>query len=175
MSDSCTPITQGLRDYCEHHVSLSVHCGAILDMCDNIDAIHKALEDANAEMREFCNRLEDAAKKREDVTIFCVDYTALPLDADGVPIHVGDMMHGTCPSGKYVRGEVSAIGDNKFWLSNVQFSLRPSFMHHYHKPTAADVLREFADGIKNQNADFTELAIAEYAKRLQLADGDDDE
>ena len=44
-----------------------------------------------------------------------------------------------------------------------------------HKPTVADVLREFADGIKNQNAGFTELAIAEYAKRLQLAEGDDDE
>lgn len=58
-------------------------------------------------------------------------YMLLPKDADGVPIHIGDMMHCTCPSGKYVCGEVSAIGDSKLWLSNVQFSLHPSYMHHY--------------------------------------------
>ena len=190
MSDN-KPITDDLRSYLEGAMYDSPHCfRRASEHCDNIDAIHKSLEDVNEQLRKelkerpvagdadvmaFVERLRDAAEKREDVTLFGIDYTALPLDADGVPIHVGDMMHGTCPSGKYVCGEVSAIGNNKFWLCNVQFSLCPDNMHHYHKPTAADVLREFADGIKNQNADFTELAIAEYAKRLQLAEGDDDE
>ena len=44
---------------------------------------------------------------------------------------------------------------------------------HHHTPTVEDVLREFADGIKDQNADFAELAIAEYAKRLKLVERED--
>ena len=168
------PITQELRDYCEHHVSLSVHCGAILDMCDNIDAIHKALEDASAEMREFCNRLEDAAKKREDLTIFGTDYTALPLDADGVPIHVGDVMDtsafGTVEVEGFIHSAIAFYNYNEDQQARLCTS--PAKLCHHHKPTVADVLREFADGIKDQNADFTELAIAEYAKRLKLAEGD---
>jgi len=104
-----------------------------------------------------------------------------PVDADGVPIRVGDVMDGTCPSGKHVNGTVSAIGDGVFWLSNVQFSLKPDYMHHYHKPTVEDVLREFAhvgirigdkDGIKAGEIDFyaNEEAIAKYAAKLRLAD-----
>lgn len=92
-------------------------------------------------------------------------------DADDVPIHLGDMMHGTCPSGKYVCGEVSAIGDNKFWLCNVQFSLRPDYMRHYHKPTVEELLREF---VSEFNRDDTELCdeeiIERFAAKLRLAD-----
>lgn len=60
-------------------------------IADRIDAEHERTVG-------FCKRLEDAAAKREDVEIFGVEYTALPLDADGVPIHVGDTVWG-CISG----------------------------------------------------------------------------
>lgn len=43
-----------------------------------------------SDMQEFCGRIEQAAANREDVTLWGVDYVALPVDADGVPIHVGD-------------------------------------------------------------------------------------
>lgn len=174
------PITKGLRETIMRNTNLSAYgLEQLATACNAVDAIHKALEDANAEMREFCNRLEDAAKKREDVTIFGTDYMALLLDADGVPIHVGDMMHGTCPSGKYVCGEVSAIGNNKFWLCNVQFSLCPDYMRHYYKPTVADVLQEFADvihkDIMSDSLSDRDAIIERFAKRLQLADGDANE
>lgn len=56
-------------------------------VADRIDAEHERTVG-------FCKRLEDAAAKREDVEIFGVEYTALPLDADGEPIRVGDVMEG---------------------------------------------------------------------------------
>lgn len=104
----------------------------------------------------------------EDELLHCTK----PLkDADDVPIHLGDMMHGTCPSGKYVRGEVSAIGDNKFWLSNVEFSLRPDYMRHYHKPTVEEMLWELLGKITPSMEDKEAVPIVKaYAEKLQLAD-----
>ena len=173
-------ITKSLRMYpYDAMIEIPSCLKRAFSFCDGIDAKYKALENEYAEMREFVDCVKEEVEARNDVTLWGTDYTALPLDADGVPIHVGDMMHGTCPSGKYVCGEVSAIGDNKFWLSNVQFSLRPSFMHHYHKPTVEDVLRELWD---ESHDDFvsdrpfdSDAIIKRFAKRLKLADGDDDE
>ena len=100
------------------------------------------------------------------------EWMRLPKDAEGVPIHLGDMMHGTCPSGKYVCGEVSAIGDNKFWLINVQFSLHPGYMRHYREPTVEDVLLELLDEAEHFNSLEEEReAISEYAAKLQLRGG----
>ena len=100
----------------------------------------------------------------------------LPKDADGEYIHIGDVMDGTCPSGKHVNGTVNAIGDGVFWLSNVQFSLKPDYMHHHNAPTVEDVLREFAEKITDSQIPDVhptyEEAIAEYAKRLTLAEGE---
>ncbi len=71
------------------------------------------------------------------------NYMLLPVDADGVPIHVGDEMFGDCPSGKHVSGRVAFIGENRFMLGNVQFYLRGDYMHHVKPRTLEDVLREY--------------------------------
>ena len=47
MSEGYTPITQGLREYIERHPTM-MHAVGLTDLCDNIDALHKALEDENA-------------------------------------------------------------------------------------------------------------------------------
>lgn len=104
------------------------------------------------------------------------EWMRLPKDADGVPIHIGDVMDGTCPSGKHVNGTVNAIGDGVFWLSNVQFSLKPDYMHHYHAPTVEDVLREMADRCyadEDEPRD-RDAIVAEFAAKLRLAGGDDE-
>ena len=97
----------------------------------------------------------------------------LPKDADGEYIHIGDVMDGTCPSGKHVNGTVNAIGDGVFWLSNVQFPLKPDYMHHHNAPTVEDVLDEFANRLYEKAAYFDEehvqKAITEYASKLRLA------
>ena len=55
--------------------------------------------------------------------------------------------------------------DWEHWLKKNERLFKP-------KPTVEDVLREFASAMSGQNADFGELTIAEYAKRLKLAEED---
>lgn len=56
---------------------------------DDMDELEEFAMD---ELESFANRLEEAAARREDVTLFGVDYMAAPVDEDGVPWHVGDEM-----------------------------------------------------------------------------------
>lgn len=102
------------------------------DLCDTIDAIHARLEAAYDRLRAEGEH-EYAPESH---------YMMLPKDADGVPIHVGDVMEGTCPSGKHVSGEVLSIGDGKFWLCNVQFSLRPDYMRHQRLDTWERIIED---------------------------------
>ena len=73
------PITGELRKYAT--VSWDPWPDArdrLYQMCDRIDAIHAQLERENAALRAA----------RGD------DWIKLPVDADGLPIHVGDMLAG---------------------------------------------------------------------------------
>ena len=133
----------------------------LLAIADRIDAEHEA-------------QLNDAFETRNsDENLESDGWVRLPVDADGEYIHVGDVMDGTCPSGKHVNGTVNAIGDGVFWLSNVQFSLKPDYMHHHNAPTVEDVLDEFANRLYEKAAYFDEehvqKAITEYAAKLRLA------
>lgn len=143
-------------------------------LCDAIDAVHANLERENESLRRELDRVLGESDSQGDS--MHDGWVRLPVDEDGVRIHIGDVMDGTCPSGKHVNGIVSAIGDGVFWLSNVQFSLKPDYMHHYHAPTVEDVLREFARECLTYATcvDDHEVqdAIAEYAEKLRLAEGD---
>lgn len=92
MSDSYTPITQGLREYIERHPTM-MHAVGLADLLDNIDAIHRSLEAEN-------ERLRDASERGDD-------WIKLPVDADNMPVHNGDVMEW--PDGKTF--EVIGIGD----------------------------------------------------------------
>ena len=141
---------------------------AILRMAD---AIEREVEDNarfRAEAEPFHDRLCEAAEAREDVTLWGVDYTALPVDADGEPVHVGDVME--TKSGK--RFEVRFFTLNSVeWLVNSE-GWWPAKLRHYHKPTVEDVLREFAAQVTNgqhiHGAIEIEQAIAECAAKLTL-------
>jgi hypothetical protein len=68
---------------------------------------------------------------------------------------------GACYGSESMRYGVNARAyDWDHWLKENEGLFKP-------EPTVEDVLREFADGIKDQNADFAELAIAEYAAKLR--------
>ena len=150
-----------------------------------INAIADRIDKQHAEERD--KAYNEGVYDGIDADKNAMGYIKLPVDADGVPIHLGDVMDGTCPSGKHVSGTVSAIGNGVFWLSNVQFSLKPDYMHHHNEPTVEDVLREFAEKM-NENIgmyvgeaidadewrDADAKTIAEYAAKLRLV-GDDDE
>ena len=122
---------------------------------------------------EFADRLCRAAERREDVTLWGVDYTPLPVDADGEAIHVGDVMEER--SGHTF--EVASImvfggSGNQLVFSDARnFSSfrEPHDLRHHHAPTVEDVLREFADAMSATNPLDVPTRIAEYAAKLRLA------
>lgn len=128
----------------------------VRNYCDTIEVEAGDPTDA----RRFAERLEAAVAERADVTLFGVDYTPLPVDADGVPIHVGDVMN---------KGEVTCVRDcGKGWevvLDNLYTYDAPSLRHH--ATTVEDVLREFADDWLGGGCDDDGI-VAEYAAKLQL-------
>ena len=179
-----TPITQALRaamdsdgwanstTYC---VKLSADMDTFNALCDDIDALHKSLERKNAGMRDFCERVEQAAQAREDVDLWGVSYTALPLDADGVPIHVGDVMKGEKVGGGFgepfeVVGYIMSNGELEP-MDEHKLPRKRKYLHHYHAPTVEDVLREFAYGLGVPVADSY---VAAAATKLRLAEGVDE-
>lgn len=103
------------------------------------------------------------------------DMVPLPLDADGVPIHVGERVQffGNDPS---TVSHMSLAGDG--WRVYVKYdndlgtgSGEPSRIRHYHAPTVEDVLREFANRVCNSGHQWGLDAadtIAEYAAKLTL-------
>lgn len=106
----------------------------------------------------------------------------LPVDADGVPIRVGDMME----YGK-ARGHVIALMLSKYpkkwggelhWGVQLEGEQAPTALdltfRHYHAPTVEDVMVEFAaDWECAQDGEDKTAVLKEYAKRFKLAEGED--
>lgn len=105
-------------------------------------------------------------------------FMELPLDADGVPIRVGDVMEWPTTGETF---EVVGIGDGTLFYIGDGNELADwtgaSTKRHYHAPTVEDVLREFAEKITDSQIPDVhptyEEAIAEYAQRLQLREVDE--
>ena len=101
-------------------------------------------------------------------------WVRLPVDAKGVPIHVGDVMEER--SGHTF--EVASImvfggSGNQLVFSDARnFSSfrEPHDLRHHHAPTVEDVLREFAAKlcIRDGFPTATEETFAEYAAKLTL-------
>lgn len=181
-----------MREYALTAASVNATTRAVL--AGYIDGIEREVEDArDRDYRngredakgavEFADRLKVAVDNREDVTLFGVDYTALPVDADGVPIHVGERVQliGNDPS---TVSHMSLAGDG--WRVYVKYdgdlgtgSGEPSRIRHYHAPTVEDVLREFTRDWCNAacTGDMTNAerdaaranVVAEFAARLRMA------
>ena len=100
-------------------------------------------------------------------------YMELPLDADGVPIRVGDVL--TDGEYKFKVFELAAFGDGSWSIRNEDGNAWAACdVTHHHEPTVEDVLREFAEKIidsqiPNVHPTYEE-AIAEYAAKLRLAE-----
>lgn len=137
----------------------------LLDIANRIDAKHE-------EMREFCERLEGAAKERADITILGVDYTALPVDADGAPIRTDDMMQIKDCDGRWC-GPFKVLYQV---LTGVEWKIvfdagtyAPEECRHYRAPTVENVLREFVERWMKATCYQEPELFAEYAAKLRLA------
>ena len=101
-------------------------------------------------------------------------HVKLPVDADGTPIHMGDVMECCVPWGGENPFEVRSMRiDSAGWELYDRLGDRcyPNNTYHYKPPTVEDLLKEMLykahiwDGLE---AAMLPDLIDEYAKKLQL-------
>lgn len=117
-------------------------------------------------------------------------FMELPKDADGVPIHAGDVLTDgkhtyTVTSVTFDSFAVTVCGHSETSLNSWPID-QPGKMRHHHEPTVEDVLRDMhakldevtalyvGEAIDSDERDSDEARIfAEYAQRLQLREVDE--
>lgn len=135
-------------------------------ICSLLDSIER-------EVGEMQRALTIDAKPMTDENMAESGWVRLPLDADGEPIHVGDVMEWVDPDGEVtVTCTVDAVGVGCFFAwdnANGRFAQKcANAYRHHHEPTVEDVLREFLGEMQANESD-PHRTIAEYAGRLRLA------
>ena len=170
-------ITDELREYSKTATASPAVFKELTDIADRIDKRHAKARD---------KAYDDGVCDGIDADKNAMGYIKLPVDADGVPIHIGDELCGYGrPNGgvfcKAVNERMVLVGEKddgyKMWLL-----WDGSECHHYHAPTVEDVLREFAEKMVENTAMYVAeswdaderdeadaAAIAEYAAKLRLA------
>jgi hypothetical protein len=152
---------------------LTIHGGRFGELCDAIDAVHANLERENAELKAELDRV--LGERMTEPSWGYVDdldpemmaehgwYRA--LDADNVPWRIGDRDENG--------DEVTSISVS-YVIADGRLPRRPNIHRHYQPPTVEDVLREMLDAWGELPSNATnEAIVAEYAKRLKLAEGED--
>lgn len=179
------PAKSGISHICEN---------AILNIADRIDAEHRKAEDEwgdkNGDMwLKGYTVCHEELMEGHPVIVADLEkagWVRLPVDADGVPIHVGDVLTDDAEfksEGKVMRLMLKDEG----WMVGIGCGgwTEPSIheWHHCHVPTVEDVLREVVtlchNTWKKESAfhfydvdDVMESGnIAEYAAKLQLKEG----
>ena len=109
--------------------------------------------------------------------VAAIDSMPYPLDADGEPIHVGDVMEVKFDTNRK-HFTVSFIGERSvaFWVEGQpdlkSFNLDTVLLVHHHEPDVEDVLREMLDEHHRWFDGESERTIGEmvtdYAGRLRL-------
>ena len=147
------------------------------DMPPSIDCVNLR-EHVNAILDEIEHDVDDMwhaltidAKPMTDENMAKSGWVRLPVDADGVPIHVGDVMENiVCPS---VHREVTGVGVECFYgwdEGNGRYSqFDVACYRHHHAPTVEDVLEEFVARWMETHHDDIPALKAEYAAKLRLA------
>ena len=141
------------------------HKNELTAIADRIDAEHE---------RELCETGEDIVRdvRRE--------WVRLPLDTDGVPIRVGDVL--TDGEYTFVVDELAAFGDGSWSIRNEDGNAWAACdVTHHHEPTVEDVLRDVVTLCHNTWKEESPFHfydvddvmksgnIAEFISRLRLA------
>lgn len=173
-------ITDELREWMfDHTVNCSDDRIALVAIADRIDAEHESKVSywQGASYKDgydegFASADDYFTDKRK--TLEEHGWVKLPVDADGVPIRVGDEMCNTHKDGfmaKRVTGLCLHSGGR--WTAQVdEGRLRwhdADKLHHYTPPTVEDVLEEFFGKANLPDGTQTRAElIAEYAAKLRL-------
>ena len=153
-----------MREYAETKCGWGVSPEAARRIKEFTDAIEREVEQYVV--------AEIDAMPMTDENMAAAGWMRLPVDADGVPIHVGDVMENiVCPP---VHREVTGVGVECFYgwdEGNGRYSQFDVVCYrHHHTPTVEGLLREYAikcEEAGNSGPEVKRLA-AEYAAKLQL-------
>lgn len=99
-------------------------------------------------------------------------WVRLPVDADGVPIRIGDTLYDDCSERLHSLFEVEYMQLKKEGWTVVEkagWCHYTNDCHHHHKPTVEDVLCELLDEYREGGCTLEEARLSEYADRLCLA------
>lgn len=138
---------------------------------DTHDVVTAIADRIDAEHESACAEAYGNGVMSVPIALDESQWVKLPVDVDGVPIRVGDVMEW-CDSGDTLT--VEGIGkDIVFYIDNEGAEWTAARNKRHHKPTVENVLREFAEKvidsqIPNVHPTYEE-AIAEYAGKLRLA------
>ena len=92
-------------------------------------------------------------------------WVRLPVDSEGVPIHVGDELEAE--NGKRFKARFLTLNDHQ-WLIDYS-GWYPDKCRHHRTPTVEDVLREFAQEVEICGVDGSRRALEKCAAKLRLA------
>jgi hypothetical protein len=180
-------ITDELRKWKSEHSVLMGGIREFDEMLDRIDAEHQKSMDGwkarNGQMwlKGYSECRAEIAEGNDAIAhdLEANGWVRLPLDADGVPIHIGDYLHCDETGRDFpCRGYCCSVGKNgeRQWTVECSYDAYSGTSEYvsarrcHHASTVEDVLREFADEV--QRCCDTQDTIAEFAARLRLAEED---
>lgn len=155
-------ITDELRKWAEKNIHDNTRRLDIKAVADRID------EECARRQEDIIDETLGGLMKMTDENMAKNGWVRLPKDADGVPIHVGDVL--TDGEYKFKVFELAAFKDGSWSIRNEDgIAWAECDVTHYHEPTVEDVLMEMLDAWGELPSNATnEAIIAEYAQKLQL-------
>lgn len=150
---------------------------------------HDAWSGIGGDLDNIADRIDEAHKHaiayvddRDPETLEEHGWVKLPVDADGVPLKVGDVVTmqllfgGESKPLVVDRMELSHGRDGDLWCvaldTDKECWNQPSLMRHYTPPTVEDVLEQFVARWMDTHHDDLPALKAEYAAKLRLAEED---
>lgn len=149
----------------------------------NLDSVYTCFKD---EHDKWCDSIKNAYAENNDKGMGELGWVKLPVDADGMPIRVGDVVTmqllfgGESKPLVVDRMELSHGKDGDLWCVALDTDKgcwnQPSLMRHYTPPTVEDVLQEMLEqavGYSDAHTTVALNAIAEFSAKLRLAGEDE--
>lgn len=157
---------------------------------EDYDEAIEMVDEIDREIDDMWHSLTIDAKSMTDENMAESGWVRLPLDADGVPIHVGERV-------QLIGNDLSTVSHMSLaddgWRVYMKYdgdlgtgSGEPSRIRHYYVPIIEDILADVVDRAasltgsyiedgmnEDEYIDLMSALVAEYAAKLQLAEGED--
>ena len=140
----------------------------LLRIADRIDAEHE---------RAAMSAMNDALYYANDESMAELGWVRLPVDADGVPIRVGDVVDVT-PTDKFT-GHMNVVVTSVIFKRSAAlvtvdtadrpFTFWPNRIRHHHAPTVEDALCELLNEYREGGCTLEEARLSDFAAKLRLA------